>query len=116
MTAPPEDRRASEVGNRPADRTRWEVRRARRPHREPVVDQTVRSREEPVNRTRRIRLLPFPVTAAGTVDLPDGAVVVALDFEDDGGFGYRRRPATAWADVVTGDSTERSPDEPSSIP
>jgi hypothetical protein len=81
------------------------------------VDQTVRSpsREEPVYTRRRSRLLPF-AAAEGTVDLHDGAVVVALDFEDDGGLGCRRRPATAWAEVVTGDSTERSPDEPSSIP
>jgi hypothetical protein len=52
------------------------------------------------------RLVPFPVTAGGIVDLPDGAVVVALDFIDDGGFGYRRRPATAWVAVVSEDSSD----------
>jgi hypothetical protein len=68
--------------------------------------------EEPVKATRRSRILPFPVTAEGTVDLPAGAVVVAVDFKDDGGLGYRRRPATAWAEVGSEDSTDRLPDTP----
>jgi hypothetical protein len=72
-------------------------------------------REQPVKRTRRSRILPFPVTADGTVDLPAGAVVVALDFMNDGGLGCRRRPATAWAEVVTDDSTDRLPHRSSSM-
>jgi len=72
-------------------------------------------REQPLKKTRRSRILPFPVTADGTVDLPAGAVVVALDFMNDGGLGYRRRPATAWAEVVTEDSTDRLPGRSSSM-
>jgi hypothetical protein len=48
---------------------------------------------------RRIKLVPFPVTEENTIDLPDGAVLVALDFVDEGGQGAGRRPATAWAEV-----------------
>jgi hypothetical protein len=112
MTAPLEDRRGSEVGDRPAGTIREpRILRARRPLVERTEDQTMRSpfREEPVKTTRRSRIVPFPVTAEGTVDLPDGAVVVALDFMDDGGLGYRRRPATAWAEVGSEDTTDRSP-------
>lgn len=50
-------------------------------------------------KTRRSKLVPFPVTAESTIDLPDGAVLVALDFEDEGGLGSGRRPTTAWAEV-----------------
>jgi hypothetical protein len=49
--------------------------------------------------TRRIKLVPFPVTAEAIIDLPDGAVLVALDFIEEGGQGAGRRPATAWAEV-----------------
>jgi hypothetical protein len=118
MTAPLEDRRGFGVGDRRAGTSRERrILRGRRPHREPTNEQTIRSRscEEPVKKTRRARFLPFPVTAEGTVDLPAGAVVVALDFKDDGGLGYRRRPATAWAEVVTEDSTDRLPDTSSPI-
>ena len=116
MTAPLEDRRGSEVGERPAGTIREPgILRTRGPLLERTEDQTTRSpfREEPVKKTRRSRILPFPVTAEGTVDLPEGAVVVALDFKDDGGLGYRRRPATVWAEVVTEDSTDRLPDRSS---
>lgn len=69
-------------------------------------DRTAATTLEPRARaTRRSRILPFPVLVDGTVDLPIGAVVVALDFEDDGGLGCRRRPAIAWAEVAT----ERAP-------
>ena len=49
--------------------------------------------------TRRSKIVPFLVTAEGIVDLPDGAVLVALDFMDEGGQGAGRRPETAWAEV-----------------
>ena len=37
--------------------------------------------KEQVMNTRRSKLVPFPVTAEGAIDLPDGAVIVSLDFE-----------------------------------
>jgi len=49
--------------------------------------------------TRRSKLVSFPVTAEGFIDLPDGAVLVALDFVDEGGQGAGRRPETAWVEV-----------------
>jgi hypothetical protein len=49
--------------------------------------------------SQRVRFAQFPVTKEGTCDLPDGAVVVALDFEDEGGLGSDRRPAMAWVAV-----------------
>jgi hypothetical protein len=106
MTAPLEDRRGSEVGDRPASTPHDS--RGRRRHREPTAKQSLPSpsHDETLTPARRCRLVPFSVTAEGIVDLPDGAVVVALDFIDDGGFGYRRRPATAWATVVIEDSTD----------
>ena len=55
-------------------------------------------------RGRRTKLLSVPVSADGTVDLPDGAFVVAVDFQDAGGLGRGPRPATAWAQVVTEDA------------
>ena len=72
------------------------------------MTQSVRSPSlaEPRTTVLHRRLVPLPVTAEGIVDLPDGAVVVALDFTDDGGFGYRRRPATAWVAVATEDSSD----------
>jgi len=66
-------------------------------------DSTAATTLEPrLRATRRSRISPFAVLADGTVDLPAGAVVVALDFEDDGGLGCRRRPAIAWAEVGAG--------------
>ena len=57
-------------------------------------------------KTRRIKIVPFPVADDGAVELPDGAVVVALEFEDEGGLGYGRRPVTAWGEVpVENDTT-----------
>ena len=50
-------------------------------------------------KSKRTQLVLFQVTKEGTVDLPDGAVIVALDFEDEGGLGSGRRPATAWVAV-----------------
>jgi hypothetical protein len=47
-------------------------------------------------KTQRVQISAFPVTHEGTADLPDGAVIVAVDFEDEGGMGSDRRPATAW--------------------
>ena len=50
-------------------------------------------------KSRRIRIVQLPVSEEGAVDLPDGAEVVALDFEDQGGLGSGRRPGTAWVAV-----------------
>jgi hypothetical protein len=53
-------------------------------------------------KSQRIQFVQFQVTKEGTVDIPEGAVIVALDFEDDGGLGSDRRPATAWVAVPVG--------------
>jgi hypothetical protein len=50
-------------------------------------------------KSHRVQFAQFSVTKEGTVDLPDGSVIVALDFEDEGGLGSDRRPATAWVAV-----------------
>jgi hypothetical protein len=55
--------------------------------------------KEQVMKTRRSKLVRFPVTAEGIIDLPDGAVIVSLDFEDERGMGFGRRPAAVWAEV-----------------
>jgi hypothetical protein len=51
-------------------------------------------------KSQRVQFAQFPVTKEGTVDLPEGAVIVALDFEDKGGLGSDRCPATAWVAVA----------------
>jgi hypothetical protein len=75
-----------------------------------------RSREEHVINSRRCRLVPFPVTSEGTFDLPEGAVLVAVDFRSEGGLGSRRTPATAWAAVTVGKHHDASPDVASARP
>jgi hypothetical protein len=55
-------------------------------------------REDDVN-MRRSRVLSFPVAEDGTVDLPEGAVIISLEFESEGSYGYKSRPVTAWAEV-----------------
>jgi hypothetical protein len=54
---------------------------------------------EEATKVTRIKIVQFPLAADGMMDLPEGAVVVALDFEDDGSLGLRRWPATAWVQV-----------------
>jgi hypothetical protein len=49
--------------------------------------------------TRRSRVLSVPVAEDGTVDLPDGAIVISLDFESEGPYGYQARPVTAWVEI-----------------
>jgi hypothetical protein len=51
-------------------------------------------------KSQRVQIAQFSVTMEGTVDLPEGSVIVALDFEDEGGLGSDRRPATAWVAVL----------------
>jgi hypothetical protein len=58
-------------------------------------------------KSHRVQIAQFPVTKEGTCDLPAGAFIVALDFEDEGGMGAARRPATAWVAVpVENETTE----------
>jgi hypothetical protein len=112
MTAPLENDRASEVDDRDPGPTRMRGgQRARRSHRQTTAQELTPTPSSEVQfaQTRRSKLIPFPVLSDGTIDLPDGAVLVALDFVDEGGLGYRRRPATAWAKVATEDPTDRSP-------
>jgi hypothetical protein len=95
MTAPSEAQRASHGGDRrAATPLEPRARRGRRRQGPAMEEQTMRSasRQEPATTTRRSRIPPFSVTAERTVDLPVGAVVVAVDFNDDGGFGYGRSP------------------------
>jgi hypothetical protein len=49
--------------------------------------------------SQRVQFAHFPVSTEGTVDLPEGSVIVAVDFADEGGLGSDRRPATAWVAV-----------------
>jgi hypothetical protein len=50
-------------------------------------------------KSQRVQFAQFPVTKEGTCDLPDRSLIVALDFEDEGGLGSGRRPATVWVAV-----------------
>jgi len=45
------------------------------------------------------RIVAFDVAADGTVDLPEGAVIISLQFESEGSYGYDTRPARVWVDV-----------------
>ena len=49
--------------------------------------------------TRRHRIESFEVADDGTVELPEGAAIIALEFGSQGPYGYKSRPVTAWADV-----------------
>ena len=48
---------------------------------------------------RRSRVQWFKVAEDGTVDLPESAVIVSLEFETEGLYGYGSRPSKAWAEV-----------------
>ncbi len=52
--------------------------------------------------TRRSRVLSFEVAEDGSIELPEGAVIISLEFESEGSYGYDRRPVAAWAEVPTG--------------
>jgi hypothetical protein len=55
-------------------------------------------REDPVN-TRRSHVVPFDVAEDGAVELPDGALIISLEFESAGPYGYESRPVRAWVQV-----------------
>jgi hypothetical protein len=63
-------------------------------------------------KSHRVQFAQFPVTKEGTCDLPAGAFIVALDFEDEGGMGSARRPATAWAAVPVENETAETDRDP----
>jgi hypothetical protein len=48
--------------------------------------------------------MSFPVAEDGTIELPDGSVIISLDFESEGSYGYKSRPVAAWAEVPAGAS------------
>jgi hypothetical protein len=48
---------------------------------------------------RHTRIVPFDVAKDGTVDLPEGATIIWLQFESEGAYGYDSRPARVWVDV-----------------
>jgi hypothetical protein len=48
---------------------------------------------------RRTRVVPLEVAEDGTLDLPDGASIISLEFESEGAYGYGSRPVRAWVDV-----------------
>jgi hypothetical protein len=54
-------------------------------------------------KSQRVKFAQVPVTEEGTCDLPAGAMIVSVDFEDKGGLGSDRRPAAAWIAVPVGD-------------
>ena len=45
------------------------------------------------------RIVAFDVAKDGTVDLPEGATIISLQFESEGSYGYDTRPAKVWVDV-----------------
>jgi hypothetical protein len=49
--------------------------------------------------TRRHRIESFEVAEDGTVELPEGAMIIVLEFGSQGPYGYKSRPVTAWAAV-----------------
>jgi hypothetical protein len=55
-------------------------------------------REAPVN-TRRCQIQSLQIGEDGSVDLPDGAVIVSLEFDSAGPYGYQARPVRAWVEV-----------------
>jgi hypothetical protein len=48
---------------------------------------------------RRTRIVAFDVAEDGTVELPEGAVIISLEFESEGSYGYETRPARVWANL-----------------
>ena len=42
---------------------------------------------------RHTRIVPFDVAKDGTVDIPEGATIISLEFESEGAYGYDNRPA-----------------------
>lgn len=64
---------------------------------------------------RQVVTLQFVATDEhDAVDLPEGAAIVSVDFQDVGGLGHQRRPAGVWIAVTldryddrTGRSTYR---------
>ena len=49
--------------------------------------------------TRRSRVQSFEFAEDGTVELPDNAVIISLDFEGQGAYGYQTRPVRAWVEL-----------------
>ncbi len=49
--------------------------------------------------TRRCRVQAFDIAQDGSVELPEGALIITIEFESEGSYGYQRRPITAWAEV-----------------
>ena len=66
-----------------------------------LVTPTAHSREDLVS-IRRSRVQAFEVAEDGTVELPEGAIIISLDFEGEGPYGYETRPVRAWAEVPEG--------------
>jgi hypothetical protein len=48
---------------------------------------------------RRAQVAAVQIAADGTVELPDGAVIISVEFESEGSYGYERRPVTAWVEI-----------------
>ena len=63
-----------------------------------IVTPTAHSREGPVS-IRRSRVQAFEVAEDGTVELPEGANIISLDFEGEGPYGYETRPVRAWVEL-----------------
>jgi hypothetical protein len=49
--------------------------------------------------TRRCRVQAFDVAQDGSIELPEGAIIISLVFESEGAYGYHSRPVSAWAEV-----------------
>jgi hypothetical protein len=48
---------------------------------------------------RHTRIVAFDVAKDGSVDLPEGATIISLEFESEGAYGYESRPSRVWVDV-----------------
>lgn len=63
---------------------------------------------------RRVELVWMPVMVGAvtpTVDLPDNAAIVQIDFHDLGGLGHQRTPSGVWVAVTVeryDDDTQRT--------
>jgi hypothetical protein len=53
---------------------------------------------------RQSRVMLIEVGEDGTIEVPDDATVISLEFESEGSYGFKRRPVAAWVEVPVGAS------------
>jgi hypothetical protein len=47
----------------------------------------------------RCRIELLKVAEDGSIELPDGATIISLEFESEGAYGFGNHPAAAWVVV-----------------